>query len=122
MVSGQHGKISSLVLGLDERIRFVGIVNQRGEVIEGGFNKNVVPLLDLDKEQQLYLESLSAISSLRNFSDSLGDVIYNVVEYKKVILLTFPLRESKILCISLSPGIDLAYFKNEVLKLMGSKC
>lgn len=93
-------KISTRVLGIDKRIRFAGVVTQRGEMIEGGFQQQVEPLLDQHRELLLYLDSLSAIGSLREFSDNLGNVTYNITEYKKVILMTFPLKESKILCIS----------------------
>ena len=50
----------SKVLDIDRRIRFAGVVTNRGEVIEGGFQQQVEPLLDQKREQQLYLDSLSA--------------------------------------------------------------
>ena len=114
-------EISTQVLSLDKRIRFAGVVTPMGEVIEGGFQEEAKPLLDQNKEQQLYLESLSAIGSLREYSDSLGDLIYNITEYSKVILMTFPLKESKILCIFLFPGTDLMDIKNQVIRLIGSR-
>jgi len=110
-----------LANSLDKRIRFAGVVTPMGEVIEGGFQEEAKPLIDQNKEQQLYLESLSAISSLREYSDSLGDLIYNITEYRKVILMTFPLKESKILCIFLFPGTDLMDIKNQVIRLIGSR-
>ncbi len=48
-------KISPSVFGLDKRNRFVGVVTKRGEVLDGGFHENVEPLLDLHKEQHIYL-------------------------------------------------------------------
>ena len=80
------------MLSLDKRIRFAAVVTPMGEVIEGGFQEEAKPPLDQNKEQQLYLESLSAIGSLREYSDNLGDLIYNITEYRKVILMTFPLK------------------------------
>jgi hypothetical protein len=53
-------KISTLVLRLNRRIRFARVVTLKGEVVEGGFQEEAKPLLDQDKEQQLYLESLSS--------------------------------------------------------------
>jgi hypothetical protein len=114
-------KISARVLDIDRRIRFAGVVTNRGEVIEGGFQQQVEPLLDQKREQQLYLDSLSAIGSLKEFSDTLGDVVYNITEYKKVILMTIPLKESKILCISVSPDVDITNLKNEVFRLIGPR-
>jgi hypothetical protein len=34
------------IISLDDNIRFVGIVNKLGEVIAGGFQKGVEPLLE----------------------------------------------------------------------------
>jgi hypothetical protein len=105
-------KISTLVLSLDRRIRFAGVVTPKGEVVEGGLREEAKPLLDQDKEQELYLESLSAIGSLKEYSDSLGDLLYNITEYRKVILMTFPIKDSNILCISLIPGMDITNIEN----------
>ena len=52
-------------------------------MIEGGFQQQVEPLLDQKREQRLYLDSLSAIGSLKEFSDDLGNVVYNITEYEK---------------------------------------
>ena len=112
--------ISTQVLDIDRRIRFAGVVTNRGEVIEGGFQQQVEPLLDQKREQQLYLDSLSAIGSLKEFSDDLGNVVYNITEYKKVIM-TIPLKEGKILCISVSPDVDIMNLKSEVFRLIGPR-
>ena len=75
-------KISYTVLSVDKRVRFAGVVSEKGEVIEGGFQNEAGPLLDQHKEQQIYLDSLSAIDTFKEFSESLGDVMYNITEYK----------------------------------------
>ena len=114
-------RLSYAVLSVDKRVRFAGVVSEKGEVIEGGFQNEASPLLDQHKEQQIYLDSLSAIDTLKEFSENLGDVIYNITEYKKVVLLTFPLKRRNILCVSVCPGIDLMNFKNQVLKILAEK-
>jgi hypothetical protein len=63
---------------------------------------------------------LSAIGSLKEYSDSLGDLLYNITEYRKVVLMTFPLIDGKILCISLIPGTDITNIKNQVIRIIGS--
>jgi hypothetical protein len=103
-------KISYTVLSVDKRVRFAGVVSEKGEVIDGGFQNEAGPLLDQHKEQQIYLDSLSAIDTLKELS-----------EYKKVVLLTFPLKQGRILCVSACPGIDLMNFKNQVLKLLAER-
>jgi hypothetical protein len=106
-------RLSFTVLSVDKRVRFAGVVSEKGEVIEGGFQNEASPLLDQQREQQIYLDSLSAIDTLKEFSEKLGDVIYNITEYKKVVLLTFPLKQRRILCVSVCPGIDLMISKTK---------
>lgn len=121
MVTSMEEKLSDTLLGMDRRVRFVGVVTDKGEVIEGGFQNEVSPLLDQRKEQQIYLDSMSAIDALKEFSESLGDLAYSITEYGKVVLLTFPLKRGRILCISICPGMDIMNFKNQVLKILAQK-
>ena len=59
-------------------VRFAGVATQKGEVIEGGFQNEIEPLLDRAKEQHLYLDSLSTVSVLRDFPESPGDAVYTL--------------------------------------------
>ena len=42
----QEPSLCDRIIKLDRGIRFAGIVNNRGEVIEGGFRQGVEPLLN----------------------------------------------------------------------------
>jgi hypothetical protein len=104
----------------DRSIRFVGLVNNRGEVIEGGFKHGVEPLLNGTDEQQMYIHSLSNLSILQSYSDRLGIVRYSLTEHEKVTLMTFPIDE-KILCVSTTPKGDTSKIRDKVLKVLKSK-
>ena len=47
------GNLCDTIIKLDRNIRFVGIVNDKGEVIEGGFQDGVEPLLEGSDEQEM---------------------------------------------------------------------
>jgi hypothetical protein len=108
------------IIKLDRSIRFVGIVNNRGEVIEGGFKQGIEPLLDGTDEQQMYVQSLSNLTVLQSYSDRLGKVRYSLTEHDKVTLLTFPLGNS-ILCLSTKPKADINKICNKVMKVLKSR-
>jgi hypothetical protein len=108
------------IIKLDRSIRFVGIVNHRGEVVEGGFKQGVEPLLNGTDEQQMYIHSLSNLTMLQSYSDKLGMVRYSLTEHEKVTLMTFPLREG-ILCLSAMPKVDMNKIRNKVMKVLKSK-
>jgi hypothetical protein len=108
------------IIKLDRNIRFVGIVDGRGEVIEGGFQQGVKPLLNGTDEQQMYIQSLSNMTSLKQYNDRLGRVRYSITEHEKVTLLTFPLNDG-ILCISTSSKTDPVKIRDRVIKVIKTK-
>ncbi len=108
------------IIKLDRYIRFVGIVNSWGEVIEGGFQQGIQPLLDGTDEQQMYIQSLSNMTALQQYSDRLGRVRYSITEHEKVTLLTFPLNDG-ILCLSTSSKTDPIKIRDKVMKAIRIK-
>ena len=108
------------IIKLDRNIRFAGIVNKRGEVIEGGFKHGVEPLLNGTDEQQMYIHSLSNLNTLQSYSDRLGIVRYSLTEHEKVTLLTFPLDDG-ILCLSATPKANTGKIRDNVMKVLKSK-
>jgi hypothetical protein len=108
------------VIKLDRNIRFAGIVNANGEVIQGGFQQGIQPLLNGPAEQQMYLQSLSYVMTLKQYTDRLGTFRYSITEHDKVTLLTFPLGDG-ILCISTSSKADSTKIRNKVILLLKEK-
>lgn len=113
------GNLCERIVKLDPQIRFVGIVNSKGEVVEGGYQEGVEPLLDGQDEQIMYMHSLSNMALLHDLSDKLGNVKYSLIEHQKVVLVTFPLN-SDILCLSISSGADVQKIKNTIMGIISS--
>ncbi|NOJ28113.1 MAG: hypothetical protein DA330_08910 [Nitrososphaera sp.] len=102
---------------VDRNIRFAGIVNEKGEVIEGGFQQGIKPLLSERMEQEMYVQSLVNVITLREMNDRLGALKYSLSEHEKVILLTFPL-EKGILCISASQKANALKIRDKVAAII----
>jgi hypothetical protein len=115
-----QGNLCERVIKLDRNIRFAGIVNSNGEVIEGGFQKGIQPLLNGTAEQQMYVQSLSNVATLRQFTDRLGEFRYSVTEHDKVKLMTFPLDDG-ILCLSTTPKAKTEKIRDKVARLLKNK-
>lgn len=108
------------IIKLDRNIRFVGIVNSRGEVIEGGFQQGVRPLLNETEEQQMYIQSLWNLTTLESYSGRLGKVRYSITEHEKVTLMTFPLNNG-ILCLSTTPKANMNKIRDKVMQTIKQK-
>ena len=109
--------ICNEIFAVDKNIRFVGIVNKEGEVIEGGFRKGIEPLLDHNEEQDMYLQSLSNISFFQSFSEKFGPVDYLLIRQKKITMITFPYK-AEILCVSASSQSDIDRIRDETIKIV----
>lgn len=115
------GNLCDTIIKLDRNIRFVGIVNDKGEVIEGGFQDGVEPLLEGSDEQEMYTNSLSNMTLLKNYSDRLGKVKYSLTEHQKIAMMTFPL-DNDILCLSVySKDTNVDKLKNTILEIISSR-
>ena len=106
------------IFTIENSIRFVGLVNKEGEVIEGGFRKGIEPLLNQNEEQDMYLQSLSNISFFQSFSEKFGPVDYLIIRQKRITMMTFPFQE-KILCISSSSESDIDKIRDRTLECLG---
>ena len=113
--------LCDIIIKLDHNIRFVGIVNNKGEVIEGGFQEGVEPLLQDSEEQEMYVNSLSNMALFQNFSDRLGEVKYSLTEHQKIALMSFPL-DNGILCLSVYvKDTNVDKLKNAILKIISTQ-
>jgi len=76
-------------------VRFVGIINNRGRKIAGGFRNNITPLeRDDHKIEMLFMEMSLDLSMRREFDESLGE-IQGIVSYRnKVNIITIPFKEN----------------------------
>jgi hypothetical protein len=115
-----HSEFCDKVMNMDEKIRFVGIVNPAGEVISGGFQKGVEPLLEGIDEQELYVQSVLNVAVLNNLADKLGKVYYQIAKHDKVALMTFPLSNG-ILCLSVSSKANLDKIRDDVLNIVNNE-
>ena len=115
----QELNLCDRIIKLDRGIRFVGIVNNRGEVIEGGFKQGVEPLLNGTDEQQMYILSLSNLTMLQSYSDRLGMVRYSLTEHEKVTLMSFPHGDG-VLCVSAMPNANMNNIRDKVMKVLKS--
>lgn len=114
----KHSNFCTQLFAIDEKIRFVGIVNSNSEVIDGGFRKGIEPLLDVNEEQDMYLQSHSNMTFFQSFANKFGPVDYMITKQKKITIMTFPYKEH-ILCLSVSSETDVDKIRDEITTLIG---
>ena len=86
----------------DNQIRFVGVINKMGNLIAGGFRKDVKPFQNDAKQRMLYMQMVLEISMRREFDSDLGEVSYTASKRNKALMITVPIKD-KIVLVSSVP-------------------
>jgi hypothetical protein len=80
----------------EDGIRFIGIINNMGRQIAGGYKKGIMPLVD-DEEHMMGIQHALGYVLITDFDESLGSVEYITAKRKKVIMITIPIKNHIIL-------------------------
>lgn len=98
------------IMNMDSRIRFAGVLDGNGKLVEGGMRKNVIPLLSEGKDDLFYLRTVSRIKELKDLQGSFGDLAYIFIKMEKIAFVSTSLQESdKTLLVSMEPDADPSF-------------
>ena len=105
------------IFEIDEKIRFVGMIDQMGKLIAGDMKKGTPSLEKNEGSIRLYLGY--AINNIlrRDFDNVFGKVIYTFSEREKIKLLTIPLDEN-LLLVSFDKLADHTKLINKILDVI----
>lgn len=80
----------------EDGVRFIGIVNNMGKQIAGGYKEGITPLVDAE-EHKIGIQHALGYVLTTDFDKSLGSVEYLVAKRKKVVMITVPIKNYIIL-------------------------
>ncbi|MDH3277118.1 MAG: hypothetical protein OEL77_03690 [Nitrosopumilus sp.] len=89
----------------EENIRHVGVINQLGNLIAGGFRKNQPSLLSDDKVRMVYMQMQLDYQMRQDLNDVLGPIDYIASRRKNQLIITVPIGKNLVL-ISAEPNSD----------------
>lgn len=112
-----YEKICKKVMELDRRIRFVGLINEKGRLIGGGMRSGLESLEEAKDDEMLYMELVLRAKMRREFDKVLGPVKFAMSYREKVIIMSFPLKDN-VLLLSTEKGVDIAEIPFQVLKIL----
>ena len=108
-------RIYDTIMNMDKRIRFVGVLDNNGRLIEGGMRKNIPSLLEAEKNDLFFLRILSDLKELEDFKNSLGEVKYIYIQMDKVSFVIMRLKnedhedDSLMLLVSMEPEMNPSF-------------
>ena len=102
----------------EEDIRFAGIINEKGDLISGGFKKDLTPLEGDETRLKSFMEFVSKVSIRKEYDQSLGPINYLAARRDKAVLVSFPFPISKILLlISAEPTVNIENLAKKVVDI-----
>ena len=100
----------------EDSIRFAGIIDDKGELISGGFKDGLTPLEGDETRLKSFMEFVSKVSIRKEYDVSLGPINYLAARRDKAVLVSFPFPVSKILLlISAEPKVDIEQLASKVV-------
>lgn len=105
------------IFEINEKIRFVGIIDQMGKLIAGDMKKGLPSLERDDGSIMLYLGY--AINNIlrRDFDNVFGKVLYTFSEREKIKLLTIPIDDN-LLLVSMDKSSDHVELIKKILDVV----
>jgi hypothetical protein len=79
------------VITKDSSIRFAGIANQMGNLIEADYREGLQPLMDRQETEHYTIQTVLRASTRETFESKIGKQRYAIAVYEKLIRATIPI-------------------------------
>ena len=79
------------VIAKDSSIRFAGIANQMGNLIEAAYREGLQPLMDRQETEHYTIQTVLRASTRETFENKIGKQRYAIAVYEKLIRATIPI-------------------------------
>ena len=92
-------------LSEEDKVRHVGVINQLGHLVAGGFRTGVKPLLEDEKIRMTYMQMQLDFKMRQELDDVLGPIDYIASRRTKQLIISVPIGDNLIL-ITAQPDAD----------------
>lgn len=92
-------------LSEEEKVRHVGVINELGHLIAGGFRKGIKPILTEDRIKMVYMQMQLDFNMRQELDDVLGTIDYISSRRTKQLIISVPVGENLVL-ITAEPDAD----------------
>jgi len=115
MTNNDFEKICSNIAAISPFIRFVGVVDERGQLLAYRRRQGLEPLLDV-KDTQYQFSHIAIKTDLEGFFDkNLGEIEFVWEERQKVQTISFAIKKLRVWI-----SIDKKVLRNEMLRIIDS--
>jgi len=102
----------------EKEVRFAGFVDLKGNLIESQFREGIIPFENDEEQRQIFRELALRISTRKKFDYSMGAVKYSASRREKLVMMSFPLKNS-ILLITAEPHVNIDRLAYKIIQSLG---
>jgi len=111
-------KLCSDVKELEPKIRFAGVINDRGRLVAGGMKEGAEPLENQKEDEILFMELALRVKMRKEFDKQLGLVNFAMSQREKALAMSFPIGNSDTLYVLTDPNADYRILVKKIQSLI----
>ncbi len=100
-------------------IRFVGVINSMGRLVEGDYKEGIVPIAEIE-QYKICMEHVLELLMKKDLDDTLGALDYIVSRRKNLTIVTIPI-DGKVVLISAEPKAKIEPIIDEIIQLINNQ-
>lgn len=112
-----YTKICKTVLSLDPKIRFAGVINERGRLVAGGMKENVTPLENEKDDEMIDMELALRVKMRKEFDKQLGRVNFALASRERALAISFLINDDILYVVS-EPDADYGSLPKKILEII----
>lgn len=114
-----YSKICDSILSVDPKIRFAGVINERGRLVAGGMKPNVEPLENKKDDEMIFMELALRVKMRKEFDKQLGVVNFAMASRERALAISVLVNED-ILYVVAEPDSDYGELPKKILEIVNS--
>lgn len=115
-----YTKICNSVFSIDQKIRFVGVINERGRLVAGGMKENVEPLESEKDDEMIFMELALRVKMRKEFDKQLGQVNFAMASRERALAISVIINDDILYVVS-EPDSDYGSLPKKILEIINSQ-
>tara|TARA_B100001105_G_scaffold246022_1_gene229330 strand:- start:688 stop:1065 length:378 start_codon:yes stop_codon:yes gene_type:complete len=112
-----YSQICASVMQIDSKIRFAGVINERGRLVGGGMRENVEPLENEKDDEMIFMELALRVKMRKEFDKQLGNVNFAMALRERALAISVPLGDDILYVVS-EPDADYGVLPKRILEII----
>lgn len=104
---------------MEDKIRFAGVINQRGRLVAGGMKENVKPLENEKDDEMIFMELALRVKMRKEFDKQLGPVNFAMASRQRALAMSFVINEDILYVVS-EPDANYGVLPKKIIDIIHS--